>query len=88
MSLLPPGPCEGCKYLKAKIAELELQVRNWKKRVFAEHKRYETMEDAIKAKDEASAIIQDKCEQYWNAHNIGDVEIHAVLEFIHIQTGG
>lgn len=27
--------------------------------------------------------IQEKCEQYWNAHNIGDAEIHAVLAFIH-----
>lgn len=32
---------------------------------------------------EAIANIQQKCEQYWNAHNIGDAEIHAALEFIH-----
>lgn len=32
---------------------------------------------------EAIADIQQKCEQYWNAHNIGDAEIHAALEFIH-----
>lgn len=29
--------------------------------------------------------IKDKCEQYWNAHNIADAEIHAVLEFVHIR---
>ena len=32
--------------------------------------------------DATQRIIQ-KCEQYWNEHSIGDVEIHAVLEAIH-----
>jgi hypothetical protein len=27
--------------------------------------------------------IIDKCEQYFNAHNICDEEVHAILEFIH-----
>lgn len=32
---------------------------------------------------EAAKEVRSKCEQYWNEHNIGDAEIHAVLEFIH-----
>lgn len=31
--------------------------------------------------------IQNKCEQYWNEHNISDVEVHAILEFIHREAG-
>jgi len=33
----------------------------------------------------ALQAITEKCEQYWNEHNICDAEIHAVLEFIHQQ---
>ena len=29
--------------------------------------------------------IKDKCEQYWNARDIGDAEIHSILAFIHRQ---
>lgn len=32
--------------------------------------------------------IWDKCEQYWNSHNIADEEIHAALEFIRGEIGG
>lgn len=28
-------------------------------------------------------IIQEKCEQYWNARNICDEEVHSILEMIH-----
>lgn len=27
--------------------------------------------------------IKEKCEQYWNEHNICDSEVHAILAFIH-----
>lgn len=28
-------------------------------------------------------LVLDKCEQYWNEHNIPDEEMHAILEYIH-----
>ncbi len=64
------------------------EIERWQKTVHIWKQKAESALATIKAKDEAMAIIRDKCEQYWNAHNIGDMEIHAVLEFIHIQTGG
>lgn len=33
-----------------------------------------------------AGAIRQKCEQYWNEHNISDEEIHAILEFIHRET--
>ena len=36
--------------------------------------------------DKGLAEIKTKCEQYWNEHRIGSVEVHAILEFIHTRT--
>ena len=30
--------------------------------------------------------IREKCEQYWNEHNIPDAEMHTILEWIHRET--
>lgn len=49
------------------------------------------MDDFDKADRENKSrmrAIREKCEQYWNEHNIGDAEIHAVLEFIHREAKG
>ena len=41
------------------------------------------MTDAERAVREPIERIRKKCSQYWNEVNVGDVEWHAILEFIH-----
>ncbi len=45
--------------------------------------RTERITALIRPAVEAQATIQAKCEQYWNEPNIGTVEVHAILAFIH-----
>ncbi len=43
-------------------------------------------DDSFTSKDPLQLII-DKCQQYWNEHNIGDAEVHAALGFIATKAG-